>query len=360
MKIVAATYYQVRIPLKKPMITSYAKMTDKEFDLLILTDEAGYQGIGELSALSHPDYLAEFLVQERLVIQKYLLPQVLKQQNWDFSWLKGHHFAKATLEQCLFDLQAKRQQVSLRYLLNHPKDKLEVGVSLGIFTDQITLNKKVADLYAQGYRRFKFKVQPGLPWQWFKELKQTFPMITLWADANGAFKHATDAAVLALDEVGFALLEQPFGSDDFVRHASLQAKLQTPVCLDESLTSLAQLKTAHALGSCRVVNLKLGRVGGFKEGLRVLQYCQANNLQAWVGGMYESGVGRAFNWQFASQACFKLAGDLAPTQTYLSDDIINEKFVVTDGQITLPDTPGCGVSLDLAKLNYYSQALTQF
>lgn len=360
MKIIEATYYQAKVPFKQPIKTSYATLTHKSFDLLVLTDEDGYQGLGELSALSHPDYLAEFLAQERFVLQKYLLPQVLHNQNWDFSWIKGHNFAKATLDQCLWDLKAKRQHVSLNQLLKNPQPTIEIGASLGIFPTQQAMMTAVETLYQQGYRRFKFKVSPNLNWQWFKQLKQSFPQITLWADANGSFVKATPQQILALDEVGFALIEQPLASDDLIEHAKLQTKLNTPLCLDESLCSLADLAVAQALGSCQVINLKLGRVGGLTLALELVEFCQQHNLAPWVGAMYETGVGRAFNWHFASQACFTLVGDLAVSRSYLADDIIVENFTLNEGCLKLPTDPGCGVKLDFEKLKFYSSQISHY
>lgn len=358
MKIVAAKYYQAQIPFKNPIVTSYARLEQKNFDILVLTDELGNQGYGELSALSHPDYLSEFLVQERYVLQKYLLNQVLEKQDFNFDWVQGHFFAKATLDQCLWDLRAKRQKVALSCLFTKQRDKLELGVSLGMFANKEELLKHVYEFYQQGYRRFKFKLSPQYPKQWLLAVREKFSDVVLLADANGSFSSQQDK-LLNYDDIGLSLIEQPFTRTDFLSHAKFQAKMQTPICLDESILTLDDLKVAQALGSCRAVNLKIGRVGGITQALRLNAYCQENNLLTWVGGMYETGVGRAFNWHFSTQTTPGLPGDLTPPQSYLKDDIIQENFDITNGQLKLPCAIGCGVSLDLAKLNYYSYKINE-
>ncbi|MGK0550892.1 o-succinylbenzoate synthase [Enterococcus faecalis] len=360
MKIEKVEVYQVRLPLKSPFITSYGRLDEKAFDLFILTDELGNQGFGELVPFEQPDYVEETLATARLIINEHLLPLVAEQTinhprevATIFAQVKGNWMAKAALETALWDLYAKREGKSLKEFFNEVRPQIPVGISLGIQTDLTLLLAQVQAAVAQGYQRVKIKIQPGYDLEPVAVIRQQFPQLPLMVDANSAYSLADLDHLQRLDAFHLTMIEQPFAAADFLNHAYLQQKMQTRICLDENIRSVADCQLAVALGSCRSINLKIPRVGGISAALEILKYCQSHDLLVWLGGMFESGVGRALNLQFASQAAFTFPGDLSASERYYYQDVITEPFQLENGQIKVPTGLGIGVSLDQEALEKY-------
>lgn len=261
--------------------------------------------------------------------------------------------AKSAIETAIWDLYAKRQGVSLAELFGGTRELLPVGISLGIEENIEVLLAKVDKAVRAGYQRVKLKIKPGYDLAPLSAIRGAYPELILMADANSAYTLADRDTLVALDSLGLALIEQPFSVTDFVAHAQLQKELKTPLCLDENIRSLDDVKTAVALGSCRSINLKIPRVGGIAEAQAICQYCQTTDLLVWLGGMFESGIGRSLNLQFASQDQFTFPGDISASSRYFMEDIIVEKFELADGTIAVPNGSGLGVTLA-------SQALETF
>ncbi|EOT38093.1 o-succinylbenzoate synthase [Enterococcus columbae] len=366
MRICRVDYYQVKLPFKKAVQTSYGKLTAKYADILVLVNEDGQIGIGELTALPHPDYVEEYLLGERQILQHYLLPWLLAKE-WvtldafclEMTKIRGHLMAKAAIEMALFDLAAKLAEKSVAAYLPNAQPSLAVGISLGIEPDLAKLMDQVDQAIAQGYQRIKLKIKPGYDYQALAQIRQAYPEVCLMADANSAYQSQA-ASLKALDELSLAMIEQPLAVDDFVAHAKLQAQLKTPICLDENVRSLADLQTIVALGSAQVINLKLPRVGGLLAAKKMLNFCQQHDLKVWMGGMYETGVGRAFHLHFAAQTCFDFPTDLASFDHYFVEDIVTKPMQLHAGKISVPTGLGIGVVLDKQKVNKYCYAKQSF
>lgn len=206
---------------------------------------------------------------------------------------------------------------------------------------------------SQGYTRLKLKIKPGYDIEPLTLLRKEFPHLLLMADANSAYTLKDLPVLLELDRLNLAMIEQPFNQRDFIEHAYLQKQLKTPICLDENIRTLNDVKTAHTLGSCRGINLKIPRVGGIAEALSIVTFCREHNLTVWLGGMFESGVGRCLNIQFASQNDFTFPGDISASDRYYYDDIIKNKACLTDGKLAVPLGKGNGAVLDQEKIERY-------
>ncbi len=368
MKISNITLYHIQIPFKQAIQTSYGQLTHKECVVLTLQSDQGVVGLGELTALPHPDYVQEFLAGELLVLKRYLLPLLANQDLTPQSFIRkaakirGHQMAKAAIEMALWDLYAKVQEKSLSYFLPPTLSTAPVGISLGIQSSPQALLAKVDQAVSQGYQRVKVKIAPNKDYDYLAPIRQRYPNLCLMADANASYTLAQTATIKRLDELDLAMIEQPLRVSDFVEHAKLQQQISTPICLDENICQLDELKTMIALGSGRVVNLKLPRVGGLIPALEMLEYSKAHQVKAWIGGMYEAGIARAFHLHVASIKGLDFPADLSATSHYFEQDIISQTFVVENGEIRVPEGLGIGVDIDeqaLAKftLNKFSQKI---
>ena len=358
MKIVKAERIACQLPLKQPFETSYGRLTEKAFDLILLTDQDGTVGVGELVAFPQPDYIEETLDSARTVISRFLLPLLTGEIQhprdvWSlFQTVQGNFMAKSAVETAIWDLYGRQNHCSLTSFYPSTRDKLSVGVSVGIQATTEELVAQVADYVAQGYQRVKIKIKPGKDLEPLAALRQAFPDLLLMADANGAYEDQPEK-IVALDELGLAMIEQPLKIRDLVGHRRLQQQLKTPLCLDEDIRAAEDVAVVAALDSCRAINLKIPRVGGITEALRIVSACQQYGLEVWLGGMFESGVGRAMNLQFASQAPFHFPGDLSASDRYFYDDIVTEPAIIEAGSLKVPTGVGAGFTLDEKKLADY-------
>lgn len=355
--------YRVRLPLRFPFETSYGRLAEKAFDILVVTDELGNQGMGELVPFEQPNYIEETMDTARIIIEKHLLP-LLKEAEIHhpkevallFAEVKGNQMAKSSLETAIWDLYAKRNGKSLQMYFNDTRAQIPVGISVGIQTDLALLTDQITEYVELGYQRVKLKIRPGYDLKPIEAIRQKFPELPLMVDANSAYTIKDIAYLKQLDDYDLAMIEQPFAADDFLEHAHLQREIKTDICLDENIRTLKDCELAFSLGSCRSINLKIPRVGGITEALRIVDFCKEKKLLVWLGGMFESGVGRALNLQFASQKIFTFPGDISASNRYYDEDILTKPINIQNGEIRVPNGLGIGVTLSrevVAKYGIY-------
>src|SRR5438309_2892866 len=266
--------------------------------------------------------------------------------------------AKAGLELAYMDLLARIRGQSLSQLIGGVRESIAVGVSLGIQSSVNKLLERVDKYLALGYQRIKLKIKPGWDINVVREVRRRYPNILLSVDANCAYTIADEKHLKALDFFDLLMIEQPLDHDDLIDHAKLQSKLTTPICLDESITGLARAKQALELGSCRIINVKIGRVGGYSQALAIHDLCCSSDIAVWCGGMLESGVGRAHNIALARLPGFSLPGHISASSRYFERDVIvPEVSVDDDGTVEVPQGPGLGFEVDLDYINARSQTI---
>ena len=344
----------VRLPLTEPFETSFGSIDSRLIFLVSLTG-AGMTGWGEVVAAEEPRYSYETVGTAQHVIRDYLAPAMLFRPLKDlndltarFAMFRGHNMAKAGLELAYMDLLAKARGLSLAKLIGGEKERIPVGVSLGISPSLDGLLERVDRYLSLGYQRVKLKIKPGWDLDVVGEVRRRYPDILLSVDANCAYTIADSDHLKALDRFDLLMIEQPLDYDDLVDHAKLQASLTTPICLDESITSAARARQALDLESCRIINIKIGRVGGYSQALAIHDLCYQRNIPVWCGGMLESGIGRAHNIALASLPGFSLPGDISASSRYFARDVIvPEVRVDRDGTVGVPQELGLGFEIDL-------------
>jgi O-succinylbenzoate synthase len=351
MRIEAVDLAIVRLPLVRPFETSFGRMDGREFVLAAIHDD-GVIGWGECVADVDPFYSAECTATAWHVMTRYLVPAVLGQTMpcaaaVSDAWqrVRGHRMAKAALEMAAWDLEARQRNLPLCELLGAAARPIAAGVSIGIQPDVDTLADRVARELADGYQRVKIKIKPGWDLAPVAAIRSRFGAIPLMVDANAAYSPADAASLAALDDYELMMIEQPLDYDDLVRHAQLQSRLATPICLDESIGGPAAARDAIDLGACRVINIKPGRMGGFGPSLAVHEIARAASVPLWHGGMLESGIGRAHNLHLSTLPGFTLPGDVAASRRYFDPDLIDPPIAVgADGTIDVPGGAGTGVT----------------
>jgi O-succinylbenzoate synthase len=318
--------------------------------LLVAMHGEGQVGWGECVAAEDPSYSYETTETAWHVLRDFLAPAVVGREASDpegllepADWIRGHRMARAAVEMASWDLLARLRGVSLAEAIGGRRAPVPVGVSIGIQPSDDALLERVGRYVAEGYRRIKIKVKPGRDVDMLRRVREAFPDTPLMADANSAYTLADADHLARLDELDLMMIEQPLGHDDLRDHARLQERLATPVCLDESIRSVCDVALALELGSCRVVNIKPGRVGGFGPSREIHDLCRAHDVPVWCGGMLESGVGRAHNVALASLPGFTLPGDISASRRYWDEDVVDPEFELAAGTLTLPDAPGIGV-----------------
>ena len=340
----------VRLPFVAPFGTSVATWTCKEA-LLVRLEDKGVAAWGECVADPILIMPSETTVSARFIIKDFLLPELKPDLSLAVvlgRWgrVRGNEMAKAALENALLDLLAKRRGVPLHALLGFAAKRIMSGISIGLQESIPTLLEKVEEAVAGGYHRVKMKIGRGHDVEWVKAVRERFPTIALMADANGDYSVA-DATLLArLDEFRLTMIEQPLSYHDIYQHSLLQARLETPLCLDESIHSVDDAAAAIALKSCRVINIKQGRVGGMLAAVKMARLCADHRIPAWSGGMDETGIGRALNIQLQAAPGFTLPGDTSETRRYFHEDIVEPPVLLdSDGFIAMPLGPGIGVEV---------------
>ncbi len=353
MQIEKVTLSLLRMTLKFPFETSFGSIDTRDCILVEVTAD-GVTGYGECVADYDPGYGYETTGTAWHILEEFLIPHVFRQDithPTDFmnlvEWVRGHQMAKAGLEMALYDVLGKQQGKSLRQLLGGEKDRVPVGVSIGIKPSPQAMLDVAAGYLEKGYQRIKLKIKPGRDVAETQLVRNTYPDLALQVDANSAYTLETAEALLPLDELGLLLIEQPLAEDDLWDHSQLQAQFSTPICLDESIHSPRHARQALEMKATRVINIKAGRVGGLSQSVSIHDLCQEQAVPVWCGGMLETGVGRAANLALASLPNFSLPGDISASERYYHEDITNELFTLNpDSTITVPDLPGLGVTIN--------------
>lgn len=351
LKIDGAELRLVRLPLLTPFTIATGTMHEKIFPLLTLRS-CGLEGYAEAVMDPLPDYLDETIAGAMAFLRDVLLPQIVGRSFENPAALeallgpwRGNYMTKAVVEMAFWDLWAKSLDLPLKVLLGGVKDEVDVGVSLGIGPVEGTI-ERVRSHLDQGYRRIKLKIMPGHDVTLVRAVRERFPDAHLTVDANSAYTLADMDVMQALDRFGLDYIEQPLAWDDIHDHAVLQARLSTPVCLDECIRSAADARKALETGATRVINIKVGRVGGYLESRRIHDLCAAWTYPVWCGGMLESGIGRAHNIHLSTMPNFRKPGDTSSSSRYFARDIVNEKLEARQGVMPVPAGPGIGVTLD--------------
>ena len=357
MIITRINLYHLRMPLKSAFETSFGSISTRDCVLVeAFTDDL--VGYGECPADRDPGYSYETVGTAWHIMQDFLAPAVLGQESSSaeqlqqhMAFVRGHNMAKAGLEMAFWDLLGKARDQSLAQMLGGVRLKVEVGVSVGLQDSPAKLVEVVNGYIKQGYTRAKIKIKPGRDVEDAFEVRKVFPDLRLQVDANSAYTIEDTDSLLPLDDLGLLLIEQPLAEDDLWDHHKLQERFNTPICLDESITSPRLARQAIEMKACRVINIKAGRVGGISQAVAIHNLCLSQQVPVWCGGMLETGVGRASNLALASLPGFSLPGDISATNRYYRKDITQERFSLNaDSTIDVPTDPGLGVHIDLSAL----------
>jgi O-succinylbenzoate synthase len=336
----AVELIRIRLPLLRPFTTSFGTTAVKEAILVRVIGPDGTEGWGECVAMEHPLYSGEWNDGAWLVLRDYLAPAAVAGVD---PGIQGHAMARAALEVALVDLRLRREGVSLARHLGGVREHIPCGVSVGLEDDLDELVALVGRFVRVGYRRVKLKIEPGRDLGVVRAVRAAFPDIPLSADANAAYTEENAAGLPALDDLGLEYLEQPLAEDDLLGHARLQDRMTTPICLDETITSPAVARDAIEVGACKVINVKLGRVGGLASVVRIHDIAREAGVPLWSGGMLETGVGRAANVALAAMPGFTLPGDTSASDRYFERDLTEPFVVEPDGTMAIPTGPGIGV-----------------
>jgi O-succinylbenzoate synthase len=357
MKIDSIELRHIKMELVSPFVTSMGTEYDEEH-IIVRVDGEGLTGWGESVAEGTPFYSYETVQTAWHILKDFLIPSIIGKNISSpaeaielYEKVRGHMMAKAGLEAALWDIFAKSKNISLSGLLGGIRKKVDVGVSIGIQPSEKVLIEKVEGYLKEGYIRIKIKIAPGNDLRFVAALRREFPGLLLQVDANSAYTLADIDLFKKMDDFGLILIEQPLGYEDIFDHSKLQRELKTPICLDESIHSLDDTRAAIELDSCRIINIKPGRVGGFTESKLIHDYCASMKIPVWHGGMLESGIGRAGNVALASLSNFTLPGDISASKRYYKEDIVEPEFVVNpDGTMDVPSNPGIGVEVNMRML----------
>ena len=344
---------EIHLSLLHPFETSFGRTTERHIILVRVLDDGGGEGWGECVADESPYYSEEWTESAWAVMTRFLAP-LLVSATLDsagsvdalFAPIKGNRMAKAALETACWDLEACNRNLPLWQLLGGTRSEIASGVSIGLQPTTAALLDRVRKELAAGYQRIKIKIKPGHDVALVEAIRAEFPDIPLMVDANSAYRLGDAPLLRELDRFNLMMMEQPLAHDDIAEHARLQRQLSTPICLDESIRSSDDARHAIELGACRIVNIKLGRVGGHVEARRVEQVCRENGIAVWCGGMLEAGIGRAHNIALSTLSGFTLPGDVSASARYWEEDIIEPPVTVTPrGTIIPPSGPGIGFAV---------------
>ena len=349
MRLRELTLREIHLDLLHPFETSMDRVTARRI-LLAEADVDGVIGWGECTAGENPFYSPEDTATCWHILTNYIWPTL---KGKDFSsaadiwhrleFIRGHNMAKATIESAIWDAEAKQKGIPLWKLLGGIQPVIPCGVSIGIKDTVEELVATVKKEVAAGYQRIKLKIKPGTDIERVSRIRQEFPQIKLSVDANSAYRNEDLGLLKQMDAYYLMMIEQPLGWDDLFGHVEIQKSIQTPICLDECIHTYEQAEAAIALGACKIINIKLGRVGGHHEARRIHDLCKKNAIPVWCGGMLEAGIGRAHNIAMSTQSNFTLPGDVSASARYWHEDIITPEVLVSpQGTIAVPTAPGIG------------------
>src|ERR1700731_1061690 len=349
MKIEAITLREIQMPLVHFFETSFGRIYSRRI-LLVTVEGEGAGGWGECVAGEDPFYSSEWIESAWPTMTQYLIPALLGKRLESardcpslFAKVRGHRMAKAAIENALWDAEAVQKRQPLWKLLGGTRREIPCGVSIGIQDSVEQLLEKIQIELAAGYRRIKVKVKPGWDVNVLEKIRSRWADITLSCDANSAYTLDQVEHMRKFDQFNLLMIEQPLWNDDIYYHARLQKELRTSICLDESIVSVRSAAFAVETSACRIINVKVGRVGGFSEALKIHDICQAQKIPVWCGGMLETGIGRAHNIALSTLENFSLPGDVSASKRYWREDIIDpEVEVSSEGMIQIFDQPGAG------------------
>lgn len=351
---------EIRLPLREPFRISSGVVEERRILLVELEDASGATAWSECVAFDVPNYSPDTIDTSWLILERFLAPRLVGHAfahpsdvsphlERDF---RGHLMAKAALEMGMWGLEATRRGVALAVLLEGTREHIATGISLGIQESPKVLVERVEKELRAGYLKIKIKIKPGADEEYLRAVRDALgDDAPLMADANSAYTLADTEHLRRLDDLDLMMIEQPLAWDDLLRHAELQKHLETPVCLDESITGLDRAEDMLTLGAGRIVNLKPGRVGGLGPSLAIHDLCLRRHVPLWCGGMLETGIGRAYNVALASLPGFTLPGDVSPSARYWRRDIVDPEWTMEDGLVTVPrDRSGLGVEVDVERI----------
>jgi len=358
MKINEITLREVPMQLVTPFETSMGR-TETRRVLLVEANVDGVTGWGECVAGEDPYYSPETIETAWIALRDYLWPLIKEKEFGSaaevwflLSRVRGHNMAKASLEAAAWDAEARQKNLPLWKLLGGTQQEISCGVSIGLKESLEILVEAVKKEIAAGYQRIKIKIKPGKDLELVRRLRQDFPRIKLMVDANSAYRLEDWPLLKQMEGFYLMMIEQPLGWDDLYSHIELQKKLDTPICLDECIHSEEHAEAAIRLGACKIINIKLGRVGGHTVARRIHDLCQRHGIPVWCGGMLESGIGRAHNIALSTLPNFTLAGDVAASKRYWEEDIILPEVTVSaQGTIRVPGGPGIGFEPRLDRID---------
>lgn len=367
LKIDHVTIRQLKMRMKSPFVTSFGSVQEKQFLIVEVKDANGLAGYGEGVAFEVPWYTEETLETSLHILNDFLIPMVLHKEIGHpsevsklFHVIRRNNMAKAAMETAIWDLYAKQNNLPLATALGGIRQTIEVGVSIGIQPTNAELYGKIEHALNEGYKRIKVKIKPGLDVSLIRAIRDRYPDVPLMADANSSYTLEDMPILKELDQYNLLMIEQPLAADDILEHAKLQRQIKTPICLDESICSYDDAKTAIELGSCGVINIKYARVGGLTEAKDIHDLCEENNIKVWCGGMLEAGVGRAHAVALTTLSNFVLPGDTAGSNHYWEEDIIEPEVKVNAGLIHIPQEPGIGYRINYAALERYTVKQYQY
>ena len=350
MKLHAVELRRIKLSLVAPFETSFGVQTERDVLLLKAITSDG-EGWGECVASEEPNYSSEYVDGAQHVLIHHLLPKLfdLELAAADVATLlhsvHGHRMAKAAIEMAVLDAELRARGESFGHFFGAVRPEVDAGVSVGIQPSIADLLKTVGGYLDQGYRRIKLKIKPGWDVEPVRAVRERFGDVPLQVDANTAYSLADAEQLAKLDPFGLLLIEQPLPEEKVLDHAKLARTVRTPICLDESIESAQNAADAIELGACRVINIKPGRVGGYLEARKIHDLCAARGVPVWMGGMLETGIGRAGNVAMAAMENFTLPGDTSASDRYYRRDI-TEPFVLREGRLKVPAGPGLGVDVD--------------
>jgi o-succinylbenzoate synthase len=356
MNIKKIRIHMISMPLKKPFVTHLQKVENREGMIIELEDREGIIGLGEAVAFSTPWYTEETVKTCYHMLKDVLIPLLMLNPISHpeglrklFDNVRGNAMAKASLEMAAWDLYARQKEKPLWSIIGGTRENVLAGAVVGTASVEGMI-AQTQELIDDGYERIKIKISKGSDIEVIRALRKEFPDLQLLADANSAYTLKDTDHLRNLDEFRLEMIEQPLGADDLVEHSILQKVLGSPICLDESIVTPHDMKSAIHLGSCGVVNIKLGRVGGYNHALEIYRLCQEHGINMWCGGMIEFGVSRAHNISLATLEGFSKPGDISSSSKYWDEDIIDVPIVVENGNVKRFDNPGIGVELNKKRL----------
>ncbi len=353
--------YILQLPLTNPFQTGFGRVDSKRTVLIKMRTNSGLIGFGEAAAFEAPLYNHETIDTCVYIIEKILAPVLLDNKiceiedlNKLFRKFKGHNIAKCSLEMALWDIKSQEANLSLAQKLGGIKDKIGVGESIGLKTSIKATLEEVDERLDSGFQRIKLKITPGWDIQIVDAVRNHFGNIPLMVDANSSYSLKEFPVLKQLDEYDLMMIEQPLNSDDLWDHAKIQRKLNTPICLDESIKSIEHARKAIEMGSCKVINIKPSRVGGILEAKIIHDLCQENDVPVWCGGMLETGIGRAFCIALSSLPNFRLPGDISPSNFFYEADVLADSYQVdSEGFIKVSTNKGLGYEIETDMIERY-------